>query len=298
MILSKDFFEEFELDLTGTCNLQCPLCSRNYKHAQHMNKKNIRPLSDIIKQLDNFPNLKRAFIAGQVSEPTLYPELINYLKYLKSRNIYVELFSNASIKNDKLWEDIAKTLDNNDQIHFTICGDNQTDHEKYRIGSKLENILHNKNIVQSIKKIDYCQFIRFEYNKDQFDNILKFNFTKSYIVESEGPRFINNKIKEPLFGVHPVHHRLNNINTLLKLRPLSGSKIKINCKSLRDKKIYIDQFGNESACYVHHEYSPKNIFTNDIYNYNDILNFTFDECWACSDRCDRFIKTLNLEFIC
>ena len=41
MILSKDFFEEFELDLTGTCNLQCPLCSRNYKHAQHMNKKNI-----------------------------------------------------------------------------------------------------------------------------------------------------------------------------------------------------------------------------------------------------------------
>lgn len=298
MIVNKSFFEEFELDLTGTCNLQCPLCSRNYKHAQHMNKKNIRPLNNIIKQLDTFPNLKRAFIAGQVSEPTLYPEFINYLKYLKSRNIYIELFSNASRIDDNLWSSIAEILDNNDQIHFTICGDNQHDHERYRVGSKLENILRNKNIVQNIKKIDHCQFIRFEYNKNQFDNVLNFGFTHSYIVESEGPRFLNDKIKEPLINVHPVNKRLKNINTLLKLRPISGSKIKIKCKSLRDKKIYIDQFGNESACYVHHEYSPKNNFINNNYDYNDILNFNFDECWACSERCETFIKNLNLEFIC
>lgn len=298
MIITKDFYEEFELDLTGTCNLKCPLCSRNYIHAQHMNKKNIRQLDDIINQLNTFPNLKRAFIAGQVSEPTLYPYFIDYIKYLKSRNIYIELYSNASIKNDKLWKNIATILDYTDQIHFTICGDNQDDHEKYRVGSKLENILHNKNIVQSIKNIDYCQFIRFEYNKDQFKNVLEFGFTNSYIVESEGPRFINEKIINPNTNVHPVHSRLNNINTLLKLRPLSGTQTKINCKSLRDKKIYIDQFGNESACYVHYEYTPSSKFKNNIYDYKDILDFKFDECWACSERCDKFIKTLNLEFIC
>jgi MoaA/NifB/PqqE/SkfB family radical SAM enzyme len=82
MFLRKIDIEEIEMDLTGTCNLQCPLCTRNYKHAKHMIKKNVRLFKDIKKQLDEFSNLKRFFIAGAVSEPTLYPDFFTFIHYL------------------------------------------------------------------------------------------------------------------------------------------------------------------------------------------------------------------------
>ena len=32
-VLYTHDIEEIEMDLTGTCNLKCPLCTRNYVHA-------------------------------------------------------------------------------------------------------------------------------------------------------------------------------------------------------------------------------------------------------------------------
>ena len=71
--LNRDQIEEFEIDLTRTCNLRCPLCTRNYVHAKYLLKPNIRKIDEITDQLDSFVGLKRAFIAGAISEPTLYP---------------------------------------------------------------------------------------------------------------------------------------------------------------------------------------------------------------------------------
>ena len=88
MIVHKDQIEEIEMDLTGVCNLQCPLCTRNYAHANHLVKKNVRTIEDITKQLDGYPNLKRFFIAGAVSEPTMYKDFIKFIEYLNSRDIY------------------------------------------------------------------------------------------------------------------------------------------------------------------------------------------------------------------
>ena len=39
---------EIELELTGTCNLQCPLCARSNPNAQHLLVKNHRPLRNVI----------------------------------------------------------------------------------------------------------------------------------------------------------------------------------------------------------------------------------------------------------
>ena len=71
--LNRNEIEEIEMDLTGTCNLQCRICTRNFVHAKDMAIKNVRTLNEIVKQLDTFVGLKRFFIAGAVSEPTLHP---------------------------------------------------------------------------------------------------------------------------------------------------------------------------------------------------------------------------------
>ena len=53
--MKKSEVEEMEMDLTGVCNLSCPLCTRNYQHANHLVEKNVRSIEEIIKQLDEKP---------------------------------------------------------------------------------------------------------------------------------------------------------------------------------------------------------------------------------------------------
>jgi MoaA/NifB/PqqE/SkfB family radical SAM enzyme len=303
--VTRDYFEEFELDLSGVCNLSCPLCSRNYVHAQHMVYKNVRPLEDIIAQLDTFPNLKRAFVAGQVSEPTLYKDFLDYLRYLKSRDIYIELFTNGSTRNAAFWKEVGNILDESDQCHFTICGSTQELHEKYRVGSDLNKLLRNAEAYRSAgKNNDYIQFIKFEYNADDENSPgmqkLYDIFSHHYTVETEGVRRLNDKVVDPGEGVKPEDVRDRTIKWMYdnRPRPDDGKRYEMKCKSLVDKKIYIDQMGRMSACYVHYEYEPAHTFDGDTFDYAPILNFEFKDCWACESKCRYMIEKLGVDFVC
>jgi MoaA/NifB/PqqE/SkfB family radical SAM enzyme len=301
LAVNREFYEEFELDLTGTCNLQCPLCTRNYSHAEHTTVKSIRPLNEIKKQLDTFPNLKRTFLAGQVSEPTLHPEFLDYVKYLKSRNIHIEMFTNGSTHNEEFWSELADILDETDECHFTICGSTQELHEKYRIGSDLQKLLNNAKAFRK-KGNDYLQFIRFEYNKDEWDEnmiSLRDEFTHSYLVDTEGVRRINDKIKDVPDGVKPLETRDSMIKWLFDNRDrFGGIDDEIQCKSLTNKKIFINQEGKLSACYIHYEFNPEHIFEGDVFNYKDILECKYEDCWQCSKKASYFIDKFGLDFVC
>ena len=303
--VGRDYFEEFELDLSGVCNLSCPLCSRNYAHAQHMVYKNARPLEEIIAQLDTFPNLKRAYVAGQVSEPTMYKDFIGYLKYLKSRDIYIELFTNGSTRGAKFWKEVAEVLDETDQVHFTICGSTQELHSKYRVGSELEKLLRNAENYRSVGKgNDYIQFIKFEYNAEDENSEgmqkLYDTFSHHYTVETEGIRRLNDKVVPLEDGVSPQDTRDKTIKWMYANRPEpgDGKPHEMHCKSLTDKKIYIDQSGNIAACYVHYEYEPLHTFKGDTFDYKPILDFEFKDCWACESKCRYLIDKLGVDFIC
>ena len=82
----------------------------------------MRPMKDIIAQLDTFVGLKRFFIAGTMSEPTIHPEFLDFIDYLNSRNIYFELFSNAGMHDDKWWKKLSEKVPANCKMGFTVCG--------------------------------------------------------------------------------------------------------------------------------------------------------------------------------
>ena len=290
-MINYDFYEEFEIDLTGYCNLHCDRCSRNYLHSQHLAIKNVRPLDIIIKQLEKFKNLKRCFLAGQTTEPTSYPYFIDFLKYLKSRKIRVDLFTNASILNECLFKEIGAVLDDNDRVNFTICGSTQELHQKYRVGSKLENIIKNANALRSVRKIDYAQYIRFTYNITDWksNKWRELGFTNYYWVESEGQRLFNEgkvkvkskPIKQPFY---------DKVFSMLETKKVFN----IECESLRSKKVYIDQFGKEYPCYMIAEYMKDLHFNN--FSYDNVNDYFC--CKLCSRECRSLCDKYDLEFIC
>jgi len=301
--MNYDFVESFEIDLTTSCNLRCPLCTRNYAHAQHMIDPKYsegRPLHKIIAQLDKYPNLKECQLAGAISEPTMYKDLFGFLEYLKSRKIFVEMFTNGSLKGTTYWKKIATMLTNRDRIHFTVCGSTQELHEKYRVGSKLNKVLRNAAAVRSIRKIDFGQFIRFEYNKDDLNSpemqkILK-RFSFHYIVDTEGDRRLNEKVVEVPEGVCPVEPRKSLIKQIFKNRPPQDEDACILCNSLKNRKIHINADGSISPCYILAEFS--NVKFDDDFDYSAILNYEYPECFLCERRTKLFIRQMGLDFIC
>ena len=85
---------------------------------------------------------------------------------------------------------------------------------------------------------------------------------------------------------------------MFKRKPSPGDDVEINCKSYQDKKLYIDQKGKVSACYVHYEYEPEHTFEGEEYDYTSIFNFEFKDCWACEKKCRYLIEKLGVDFLC
>ena len=303
--LTIDQIEEIEMDLTGSCNLHCPLCTRNYEHARHMLVKNIRPMSDIISQLDKFTGLKRFFIAGAISEPTLHPEFTRFIEYLNGRDIYFELFTNGNTHNKEWWNHMGELVPEKCMTCFTICGSTQELHEKYRKGSNLQQILDNSDAYrQNNKHNDWLQHILFEYNKEDYQSghmkSIYDRFSHVMTIGSEGIRRLDEKINTYDNDIKPVDDRDRKIKYIFNRRtPLKDINTEINCKSFNERKVYIDQFGKVSACYIHYEFE-KDYFDmdNGVFDYSHIHNYEFPDCYACSkDACDM-IERFKLDFIC
>lgn len=304
MIVDKSYFEEIEMDLTGVCNLECPLCTRNYSHAGHLLKKNIRTIDEITAQLDEYTNLKRFFIAGAVSEPTMYKDFIKFIEYLNSRNIYYELFTNGNTRTPDWWQLLGELVPAHCMTAFTVCGSTQELHEKYRVKSDLQQILDNAAAYRKNgRKNDWIQHIRFEYNAedlksgamqpifDQFSNVMH--------VETEGIRRLNDYKEKFPINIKPVGTRDKLIRELFRTRPTptDGNTHCIQCKSLESKKVHINQFGQVSACYIHAEFE-QDYFEGDTFDYTDIVGFKYPDCFLCEKRTRTFIDKMGLDFVC
>ena len=304
MKLKKSEIEELELDFSGSCNLKCWICTRNFKHSQHMVKNYMRPMKDIIAQLDTFKGLKRFFIAGTMSEPTIHPEFLDFIDYLNSRGIYFELFSNAGLHDDSWWMKLGEKVPSNCKMVFTICGSTQELHEKYRVGSNLSDILRRASAFRSNgRHNDYVQHIMFEYNKADYEcgnmNKIFDQFSHVILVHSEGRRLFDDKIRTPPDGVCPPKEIEAKINYIFSKQPPLHSNICIDCKADKWKKMYIDQFGNLYPCYTYAENGhPPFDWNDDEYDLTSIYQYSFPSCFLCSKTTERLIDAFNLDFVC
>jgi wyosine [tRNA(Phe)-imidazoG37] synthetase (radical SAM superfamily) len=304
MIIEKSYVEEIELDLTGICNLKCPLCTRNYSHANHLLVKNVRPIEEITAQLDEYPNLKRFFIAGTISEPTMYKDFIKFIEYLNSRDIYYEIFTNGNTRKPDWWEKLGSIVPDKCICVFTICGSTQELHEKYRKGSNLQQILdHAKAFRKNGRKNDWIQHIRFDYNAADLESpemkAIIADFSNVMYIESEGIRRQNDHNVKFDQDIRPVVIRDKTIKQIFKNRPRpdDGKTYEIQCRSLLHRKIYINQFGQVSACYVHAEFEA-DYFEGEQMDYSHILAFKFPDCFLCEKRTSTFIEKMGLKFVC
>ena len=297
-VLHKSEILGLDVELANVCNLKCPLCLSQLV-GNFMQKNDSRVFLDIgylIGELDQMPGLKKLSIAGDASEPTLHPELFRLLDYAKDRKeLFVELYTNASCHLEKYWRDLAAHFSGNSVIYFTICGSTQELHGKYRVGSNLDTVLRNARAFKSASPYpnDRMQYIKFEYNRsDDMDavmNILK-GFSQWGFVETD-----------------PIWERLHlddnsdnggicstRVFAFMYKRALRAAKSKakrnILCNSFDEKYVRMDAFGRYSPCVCYLLHRPEDAMKDGKIDYSDILQDKCGFCYECDSEVVEFLS--------
>lgn len=168
-----------EIGLINKCNNVCPLCLRNDKELMSKIPKNEHlEFNALVRFLDSLPNLDRVVLMGALSEPTLYPNFFELIKYLKQRNIRVRVSTNGSTNTLDWWREFGPLLTSEDIVRFPVDGSTDELHSKYRVGSTLEKVLSRHNAFKfkedgsrNTEATTILQHIIFQYNQHDGPNI-------------------------------------------------------------------------------------------------------------------------------
>lgn len=303
MTFDKSEIYELEIELTTFCNAKCPLCYRNYTSFPDKYKKPYsREFASLIQQLNEYKNLNYVMVVGSMSEPTLYEHFIKLMSYLKSRQIKVEICTNGDTRNDEFWKQLGMTLNDSDEVYFTICGSTQELHSYYRKNTNLSKILHNAQILRNVKPIDYAQCIRFNYNSDDFDSIefkkIISQFSHVYWTETFYQKDLNNYIEKfDSIDFLPAKCKLKKYDVVKRYAELkfeSSTQKTAVCQSIKYQRQQLDVFGNVYPCYLFLEYRNASKWDQD---YSKIINVKYPCCKFCEKTIQQLCKENNLDYI-
>jgi|APSaa5957512535_1039671.scaffolds.fasta_scaffold111845_2 MoaA/NifB/PqqE/SkfB family radical SAM enzyme len=297
MKLDKSTIDYIDIDLNGTCNLACPMCTFNYLDVDPPNHL---PLNDWIKILDEYTSLNLVYLAGAYSEPTLYHHIIDLCKYLVKRNVKICINTNASARGDSFWKSLSEVLTPNDEVWFDVDGSTKDIHAVYRVNSNLNRVLHNASVFRSDKCNDHVQTIRFKYNEDDIDNVKALikseGFNKHSVIDSDKlTKCVNTPYKNPfdtdmISAVAPIEKKYNALAVLGKTILNNKADKQISCQSLSNRSVHIDHYGTIQPCCVWKERDIKNW---DL-EYDHILEFKHDECYMCEKSFAKHAKLLGV----
>lgn len=168
-----------DIELTNRCALRCPRCARTQV-----------PLTKEKRDID-LEFFKRAFpersasvlkgtvfnIEGTYGDAIYHPELIAILRYLKETfSAKIILTTNGSGKSENFWRELVGVLTTDDEIEFSIDGDEHTN-QLYRVGADFSTI--TTALKQTCHKlIVRWKMIYFSHNENEVDRIR--NIAESY----------------------------------------------------------------------------------------------------------------------
>ena len=284
-----------EIGLLNKCNLKCPLCSRQIKNDNLKIKyKNILDIKLLITTLDYFKSLNHVKLVGAVSEPTLYPDLFELIDYLKIRNISISISTNGSTHNINWWKKLGLLLNENDQIIFAVDGSTQEIHQIYRVGSNLKKVLENHNTIKKFSKcITICQFIKFNYNINDINNVKKLALDEKFDKFKPINCYMFDKKYDNDFYINDIEN---------KYKLLSNNIDKIDCQTKQENFIYLNFLGELlPCCFINdlsltHNYILPNIYTStldDCFNYMLTL---IESKSCCSFFCGKKNKMIQKIF--
>ncbi len=140
------------IEVTDVCNLNCLFCSfDNSRPKGFMDEKLFRSIIDEASRWGI--KIVRPFLAG---EPLLHKELPQLIKYAKTKNMKVELYTNATVLTPRISEELIDA--ELDFINFSFNGgEDKESYERGTGGANYETTLNNVISFLKLKKEKHRQ---------------------------------------------------------------------------------------------------------------------------------------------
>lgn len=274
------------INLTEKCNLNCTHCS---KVPGNVDLKDWKEIIDICDQ----NQVLNIYLTG--GEPLLHPEIIEIIKYIKSKNISITILTNGLLLNDEMCDVLEKILDPNlDLIQISL--DNI--YEKYNIQRKNGEFSDIEKSIEIVLKHNINVLINTvvcESNQNDLQKICKFCYKKGIKNIRFSPLVINENTIEKQAVDDVVIKEFNKIineykNSKLKIYgdPITNVySLLLKHKNILNKNLFVDKF----IC-------PEGIFSCEIDVFGDIYGCTYFKglCKPITNIKDKNLKKRLTEY--
>jgi len=177
LYLTNPYPSYIEVETTTACDLKCTICEHTYWKEPIYNMT----FSQFKSIIDQFPKLKWIGLTS-IGESFLNPDFIKIIEYVKSKNIYVEIYDNLYFLDKNTIEKLINLQI--DKIFISLDGATKETYEKIRVGANFDKAVENIKYLINFKK-DSNSFIpeiafHFVINKENISEINQFiDFTYS-----------------------------------------------------------------------------------------------------------------------
>lgn len=156
------------IDISGVCNLQCPLCPQGMgfsEHEQPVKYMSLRDFEIVVRKIKPYA---KTITLHNWAEPFLNPEVSQMIKFLNEEvpDIFLHISSNGVSLNEEKIKKLSGTKI--DFLEISISGVTQDIYEKYHKNGQIRKVLDNislliRNNELEIKKLS-IKYLQFNYN--------------------------------------------------------------------------------------------------------------------------------------
>lgn len=311
----------WHIEPSSICTLKCPRCPRAEVPESLLNRQ--LTLEFFQNQIGDtvIKNIKRITFCGNDGDPIYCNEMIPIIQWIKKINptLSIVLVTNGSHKKTQWWKELSLSLNEYDEINWSLDGWNQESNEKYRINSDWDSIINGIKTFNEHNSSTYKVWasIAFKFNENKTEvqqNLAKehnfdcYQMTLSTKFESKYPFAYPNDELEPSGNFIPQGNRFERINTVLTDKVRLGETIKEiykeKIKTLKDPKLCL--IGNKGVflnshggfypcCWVANRYDHNAKFIEMGESKFNLHNQSLKEILADEFWSTEFLKFDNLE---
>lgn len=134
-----------EIEVTTRCNLKCAMCEHTYwdEPDRDMSFEEFKGI------IDQFPRLKWIGLTG-IGESFINKDFMKMLRYVKSKNIFVELYDTFYFIDEKIAKELIETRV--DRLFVSIDAATEETYERIRVGSNFERVTNNVSNLFRLKR--------------------------------------------------------------------------------------------------------------------------------------------------
>jgi MoaA/NifB/PqqE/SkfB family radical SAM enzyme len=252
------------LEISNNCQASCPMCNRNINGVQENPLIKIRNWTldefqtvmshEVLSQIHGY------YFCGNFGDPMLNNNLIDMCKYSTSiaPNVHVAIHTNGSARTIGWWEALARALPINHRVVFALDGLADT-HSLYRVGTDFNTVLRNASAFIKAGGIAEWVFIKFKHNEHQVDqakNLAKEYGFKHFTLKNSSRFIIDPRVNVVDQAGNITHHIEPSTDVAIKFIDKKVieeykkivSMSTIECKSQKEKEVYIDAYGDLLPC--------------------------------------------------